>query len=825
MQSTPGRKSNGRLKIKVEQATCDQCRLNKVQCLAPESVEEKCKQCEASGIACTWVIGPRPLGRSPPSPSFVAYLENRVGELERKLRGILPGINLNRELETLAQLPSLPPPQPAYTHLSPTTPSTQSTSTPAATPFQHVPAQDEPPVLNSAPELLKQVRQVSLPSFSGPKQASNLKNDMYWSATASSKAEEPRFHGTSSGEILLRDAKELRREYIPALGSGKILRRRQQFWEPPAPEKRCRDAELEPVQLPPNDLINSLLDVFFRHVNLLFPILHRGQFEHQLGLETHLASDTTGRTFARVLLLVCAVASRWSSDPRVFTDGEPFSAGYEFFRRAGPVTSAVRAQPSLYDVQICILSALFLHGTSAHYAGWVVLGMGIRLAQDVGAHRRKEKVTIENELYKRAFWTLLALDRMMCGALGRPSAMQDLDSDLDPIIELDDEDWPVHGDPFHPFGKASRLSYFNGFIGLCRILGRAIQTIYALDRTRRQIGLIGPEKEGELLADLRRHLEQWKQTVPPHLQLTPMPAPGEFLDQTVSLWATYYHIDITIHREFITKRSALTASCLDRCRHSARECARILEVQLRAEGSTTLLNTVQAAFSSGMVLVFDILAGETSARDQDNPWAPTEDYPQPEKEADVEKCKAFLERAATRWYLPGYWHDTLQEFQRSGNNLVPVAKLEPAYEEPSSKIHEPYAGGAGSLPGPGDSYPFSFSFSPYYGQNYASGQASGMVASVPSASAPSMATHEIFTSSYTAPPNPPPAVYPQNAYFPEAYYGGNTNVPFPGYVSQLNFAPNQGRDDASQWERQSEPSQWQQFAYNPYQDGMGPQPR
>jgi hypothetical protein len=47
---------------------------------------------------------------------------------------------------------------------------------------------------------------------------------------------------------------------------------------------------------------------------------------------------------------------------------------------------------------------MFLHGTSAHYAGWVVLGMGIRLAQDVGAHRKKEKVTIENELYKRAFW-------------------------------------------------------------------------------------------------------------------------------------------------------------------------------------------------------------------------------------------------------------------------------------------------------------------------------------------------------------------------------------------------------------------------------------
>ncbi|KAG8756655.1 hypothetical protein FRC11_005147, partial [Ceratobasidium sp. 423] len=756
---------------------------------------------------------------------FVAYLENRVGELERRLRGILPGINLNRELETLAQLPSLPPPRPAYTHLPPTTSSAESIPTPAAAPFQHVPTQDEPPVLHSAPELLKQVRQVSTPSFSAPNHASNLKNDMYWSATASTKAEEPRFHGTSSGEILLRDAKELRREYIPSAGSGKILRRRQQFWEPPAPEKRHRDAELEPVQLPPEDLVSSLVEVFFRRVNLLYPILHRGQFEHQLALGTHLASDTTGRTFARVLLLVCAVASRWSSDPRVFTDGDPFSAGYEFFRRIGPATWAVRAQPSIHDVQICILSALFLHGTPAHYTGWVILGMGIRLAQDVGAHRRKEKVTIENELYKRAFWTLLALDRMMCGALGRPSAMQDLDSDLDPIVELDDEDWPAHGDPFYPFGKASRLSYFNGLIGLSRILGRAIQTLYALDRTRRQIGLIGPEKEGELLADLQRHLEQWKKTVPPHLQVTsPTPAQGEFLDQTVSLWAAYYHIDIIIHREFITKRSVLTASCLDRCRRSARECARILEIQLRAEGSATLPEALQAAFSSGMVLVFDILAGETSSRDQDNPWAPTEDYPKSEKEADVDICRAILERSESRWYLAGHYQyvispslpllavvltnrrsasDILKEFQRSGNNLVPSPEPGPALEEPSLDIHEPYAGGAGPLPGPGEPYPFSFSFNPHYGQNYASGQASGMVANVPPTSAPSMTTHGTFTSPYTTPPSPPPVVCPQNAYFPEGYYGNNTNIPFPGYVSQLNFAPNQGRDDESQRERQA----------------------
>ncbi|CAE6413460.1 unnamed protein product [Rhizoctonia solani] len=825
MQSAPGRKPNGRLKIKVEQATCDQCRLNKVQCLAPDSAEERCKQCEASGTVCTWVIGPRPLGRSPPSPSFIAYLENRVGELERKLRGILPGINLNRELETLAQRPLLPPPQPAYTHLSPTTSSTQSSPAPASAPFQHVPAQNEPPVLHSAPELLKQVRQVSAPS--GSKRSSDLKNDVYWSATASTKAEEPRFHGMSSGEILLRDAKEMRREYLPSLGSGKILRRRKQFWEPPAPEKRCRDVELTPVELPPPDLIKSLVELFFRYTNPFFPILHRGVFERELARRTHFESDTTGRTFARVLLLVCAVASRWSSDPRVFMDGQTLSAGYEFFHRVEPVTWAVRAQPSLYDVQICILSALFLHGSSAHYSGWTVLGIGIRLAQDVGAHRKKKLVTIENELYKRAFWTLLVLDRMICGALGRPSATQDLDLDLDPIIELDDEDWPIDGDPFHPLEKPSRLSYFNGAIGLSRILGRAIQTLYALESTKRQMGLVGPEKEGELLADLQRHLEQWKKTVPQHLQLNAATVPsGVFFDQATALWSMYHHIDILIHREFITKPSELTADCLGRCRHSARECANILYAQLRAEGSCAVYNTVQAAFSSAMVLIFDILAGEKASRNNQNHQSPfiEGEYSKSEKEADVEKCRAVLERGERRWPIAGRWMDTLREFQQSGISLVPAAGSKPAMETPSPELQKPYVrtstGGIDPIPGPGDPYPFSSSVTPQYGQSYGSGQVSGMVAGVRTA-APVASTSGRFTPSFTTPSEPSSTVYPQGPYLPDAYYGDNTNIPFPGFVPQFNFAPNQGRDDGSGWAGQSPASEWQRhFGNQWYQGGM-----
>ncbi|KAF8750961.1 hypothetical protein RHS01_09029 [Rhizoctonia solani] len=616
--------------------------------------------------------------------------------------------------------------------------------------------------MTAGAEFCASTPQTSPPShtFLSSGTSTRLKNDMYWSATASTKEEEPRFHGTSSGEILLRDAKEIRREYVPWAGSGKILRRRHEFWEAPLPERRCRDAELDPVELPPADLIRSLVNLFFRHMNTFYPIFHRGWFEHRLLSGAHLASDTTGRTFARLLLLVCAVASRWSSDPRVFIQGQTLSAGYEFFRRAGPVTWAVRAQPSIYDVQICILSAMFLHGTSTHYAGWVVLGIGIRLAQDVGAHRRKEGDTIENELYKRAFWTLLIFDRMICAALGRPSAMQDTDSDLEPLIEIDDEDWPIEGARSQDLEKPSRLSYFNGLIGITRILGRAIQTLYALDRTKRQMGLVGSQKEGELLVDLQRHLEQWKQTIPSHLRIET--ASGIFVEQAIALWSTYHHVNIIIHREFITKESVLTANCLNRCRRSAHECARLLDLQLRSEECHIIPVTVQAAFSSAMVLTFDLLSGEKASRNDE----------------------------AIHGHPP-----------KTGT-LKPEHKVQgssPSIDQPPANRRD-----SGSMPGPGEPYPFNFTYDPPRGPSYGPEQVSGMVAGTATSSPSlSVAAYNTFVLPYTAPSNVPAAVYPHSAYLPDAEEKKNTS----------------GRDKPR--------SQWQQHIYNPWytQGGNAPQGR
>lgn len=53
------------------------------------------------------------------------------------------------------------------------------------------------------------------------------------------------------------------------------------------------------------------------------------------------------------------------------------------------------------------LLSMYLGGSNIPQGSWTVIGLGLRLAQDMGAHRKKVydvKPTVESELMKRAFW-------------------------------------------------------------------------------------------------------------------------------------------------------------------------------------------------------------------------------------------------------------------------------------------------------------------------------------------------------------------------------------------------------------------------------------
>ena len=63
-------------------------------------------------------------------------------------------------------------------------------------------------------------------------------------------------------------------------------------------------------------------------------------------------------SFASTVLLVCAVGSRFSDDPRVLLEGEEsfHSSGWKWFDQVQMVKKSLLAPPSLYDLQFYVVS-------------------------------------------------------------------------------------------------------------------------------------------------------------------------------------------------------------------------------------------------------------------------------------------------------------------------------------------------------------------------------------------------------------------------------------------------------------------------------------
>ncbi|KAK7682544.1 hypothetical protein QCA50_014344 [Cerrena zonata] len=368
------------------------------------------------------------------------------------------------------------------------------------------------------------------------------------------------------------------------------------------------------------------------------------------------------------------------------------------------VRRSLLSPPRLYDLQLCFLTAVYLQGTSAPQACWTAIGVGIRLAQDVGAHRRKvysKAPTVEDELWKRAFWCLVSMDRMMSITLGRPCAIQDEDFDLELPVECDDEYWLVTETDLkfqQPPGKPSRITFFNCFQRLNQILAFALRTIYSINKSKALLGFVGQQWEQHIVAELDSALNKWIDSVPDHLRWDPNREDLLFLNQSAFLYSQYYQLQIAVHRPFIPsprKPSPLSFPSLAICTNAARSCTHVLDVPYQRSKMVLVYNQV-ALFTSAIVLLLNIWGGKRSGLTTD-----------PAREmADVHKCMRMLKHLEPRWHTAGRLWDVLYELASVGDLPLPQPSPAPSQKRereeegssPPSIAHTPSSTGSYGSP-------------------------------------------------------------------------------------------------------------------------------
>ncbi|KAJ7122292.1 hypothetical protein C8R44DRAFT_705229 [Mycena epipterygia] len=298
---------------------------------------------------------------------------------------------------------------------------------------------------------------------------------------------------------------------------------------------------------------------------MFLPLLYRSNFESGVSRQFHL----TNAGFAKTLLLVCAIGAQYSTDHRVATPGttRATTAGLKWFDQVDLSSYAVHTRPTLYDLQSFCLAAEFLAITSSHRTCWTVVGFGLRVAQDVGAHRSKRRsgaVALEQESERHAFWVLWLFDVQMSAALGRTTVLQPQDFDIEmPSTTL----------MFcEPTSKPSTIPFFNCILE------------YSTNHSRTLMGLGDEEWKKKVILELNSALNTWFNTIPDHLRwdANHLIQDDTFFDQSAVLHCAYYYTRIMIHRPFILEVRGASNSrhllSLAICNTAARTCSQVAEI-------------------------------------------------------------------------------------------------------------------------------------------------------------------------------------------------------------------------------------------------------
>nr|VWP00236.1 Mannitol 1-phosphate dehydrogenase [Ganoderma boninense] len=357
-----------------------------------------------------------------------------------------------------------------------------------------------------------------------------------------------RYHGRSSGMVFIRSTIALKNEFTGS--TPKPPGDRQHPWVTALVEDAL--PVFEEGSFPPRDLLDTLVDLYFRHENCHYPLLHEPTFKKSVAAGQHLRNG--GSTHHH-------------------------SAGWKWFTLVERARRLSFGPAKLQDLQVYALMAMFLDATTVPQATWSVIGAGVRAALEVGAHRKKMYAptpNVEEELWRRAF----------CFDVSLPT-------------ECDDEYWlTLDGEPLfkQPPGKPSKVSSFVCMLRLCQGLALANRTIFTTNKSRVQQGHSDEQWEQRMVIELDSVLNKWADSLPHHLRWNPEEENELFLTQAATLAGWHHGHQIAVHRSFMSspgsRESPISLPSTIICANAARASIQVAEVLHKRRGSLTHRNTV-----------------------------------------------------------------------------------------------------------------------------------------------------------------------------------------------------------------------------------------
>ncbi|KAF9918041.1 hypothetical protein BX616_010512 [Lobosporangium transversale] len=545
---------------------CDICRRKKVRC---DGLQPSCTNCTTFGFQCTFNDSAKKRG---PPKGYIEALENRLHRMESLLGGLVqsgerPKADLDAwrdehddDVDSLDSIwpassdtPLFPPPVPSSLPTNNRHQHTDSIST----------AISSSSTINS--QMNEEEEEEVLPFDLEAREKINAISDSLSSMTLDDGGF-VRYLGNSSGIDMLQRSQLLKNgRYMMPLRMNEhrewLLQR----------ENIIAQMESE-MTMPPRDLAEHLIELYFTYVHPNIPVLHRPTFMRQ-----YRNLDPLKKPPRALLNAMFAIASRYSTNPEIIGN-DPEAFGDEYFSRAKRLIDLEYEVPRQTSIQALLLMVTYRF-TSAKSGGrvWVMLGMATRMAQDLGMHRNSARwhlPPLEAELRKRLWWAVYVMDRWVSACMGRPMAIDDADCDVD-YPSVVEQDWAdPDGNPVSPSEEAEKLKeqssfalrYFVETIKLSQILGQILRGVYS-PQTRNH----GPGQVISTVYDLDTMLTKWLLALPSDLKYDNKIEPMQLSRWVATIHISYYSALILLHRPYMVP-SSLTRSKLSESMPSLNIC-------------------------------------------------------------------------------------------------------------------------------------------------------------------------------------------------------------------------------------------------------------
>ncbi|KAL9547989.1 hypothetical protein MBANPS3_005905 [Mucor bainieri] len=345
-----------------------------------------------------------------------------------------------------------------------------------------------------------------------------------------------RYHGSSSGYYLVgnildssqqedlpssedaQDSSErVRKVYVvPSYNGGEDIRLRRMnvddddlmvVRDTTADEEACQQADdgQETIDdIIPRSVLTSLVHTYFRDAHTTLPVLEKQEYMDAF------EGRTTPPPAPLLTYAICTYACfLLRSDDPIFKD-----AGVErdhvFQTLLDRATFLVRKEylkPRIVTIQALVLLCAHPTYSTSSYRNWILAGMAVRMAQDLGLHRTLTTVEVSSdfkEKRKRLWYSCYITDRWCCAVMGRPLAIADSDCDVDlPLV-------------YGPDGQED-LTMFVNFVKLSGILGEVLRRIYS---PKAKLNGYKTKAMEQTVWSLQKMLEEWFHNVPEGYKIT-----------------------------------------------------------------------------------------------------------------------------------------------------------------------------------------------------------------------------------------------------------------------------------------------------------------